>query len=329
VPEAVPAGTTVDAIAQLRQEISQMKQQFGEGSGARAAAQPRFITAACEVSESGIRASGVAGWRVKTLLEESGLLPVHAAAIMDDLAATFGERPPDALAKQMDLARSALVRRWKRPVPLTAEGVHVFVGPPGAGKTTCLCKWLAQSVFIEAAVTEVYRLDSNVANTAESLSIYGDILGVPVSRCLEPGTRETMSGSGKRYLIDFPGVNPADAGAMRELGQRLRELPKPTVHLVLNAAYDTRLIMSQVRAFESLGVDDLVVTHLDEEPRWGKLWNLVLGTNYALRFLNSGQNVPGEFVTASPERILAGQFQQKPEETSHCHTPYRPWQTSC
>jgi flagellar biosynthesis GTPase FlhF len=48
-----------------------------------------------------------------------------------------------------------------------------------------------------------------------------------------------------------------------------------------------------------------------EQTRWGKLWNLVLGTNFSIRFLSAGQNVPGEWTPATPEQILARQFDWK------------------
>jgi flagellar biosynthesis GTPase FlhF len=52
----------------------------------------------------------------------------------------------------------------------------------------------------------------------------------------------------------------------------------------------------------------LIITHLDEESRWGKLWNLVLGTNYPIRWLSTGQNIPGDFCAATAETLLARQF---------------------
>ena len=59
---------------------------------------------------------------------------------------------------------------------------------------------------------------------------------------------------------------------------------------------------------EQLPIEDLILTHLDEEPRWGKIWNIVLGTNYPVRYLSAAQNVPGDFYHAAAERILARQF---------------------
>jgi flagellar biosynthesis protein FlhF len=69
-------------------------------------------------------------------------------------------------------------------------------------------------------------------------------------------------------------------------------------------------MMAQARAFAALPVEDLIITHLDEESRWGKLWNLALGTNYPIRYLSTGQNIPGDFCAASAEIILARQFPQ-------------------
>ena len=62
------------------------------------------------------------------------------------------------------------------------------------------------------------------------------------------------------------------------------------------------------RAFGALAVEDLILTHLDEEKRWGKVWNMALGTNFPLRFLSAGQNIPGDFHQASPELLFSRQF---------------------
>jgi flagellar biosynthesis GTPase FlhF len=92
------------------------------------------------------------------------------------------------------------------------------------------------------------------------------------------------------------------------LAEQLKGFGAPRVHLVLNAAYDTSLLLAQTRAFSALPIKDLIFTHLDEEPRWGKLWNVVLGTNRPVRFFSAGQNIPGDFWVATAERILERQF---------------------
>jgi flagellar biosynthesis GTPase FlhF len=68
------------------------------------------------------------------------------------------------------------------------------------------------------------------------------------------------------------------------------------------------LLLKQVEAFSCLPLADLIFTHLDEEARTGKLWNLVLETNVAIGFLSAGQNVPGDFRAASAELLLPRQW---------------------
>ena len=99
-----------------------------------------------------------------------------------------------------------------------------------------------------------------------------------------------------------------NSGAIHDLKRMMENFGPCRVHLVLNAAYEVPLLPAQARAFSLLPVGDLILTHLDEEPRWGRIWNVVLGTYYPVRFLSAAQNVPGEFLPATRERILTRQF---------------------
>jgi len=204
-----------------------------------------------------------------------------------------------------------------------AANLHLFVGPPGVGKTTCLSKWLAQIVLLGGRSARVWRLDGHTANTAESLSVYGEILGVPVSRCWSaedhrwfarsaaarrsfPISLRSSSPSppseggegrgeeGETGFIDLPGVDFHDATALGELKGRAESL-RATIHLVLNAAYDPPVLLEQVRAFSSLPMANVILTHLDEEHRAEKLRDLARRISYPIAYLSAGQNVPGTF----------------------------------
>jgi flagellar biosynthesis protein FlhF len=312
-----PVGSAAEAMAQLRQEMSGIKQRVegkeresvpvpegGAGSKFPESA-PLRAEKGGEPGSSPSEAKG--NWRIGTVLENSGLLPVHAHRVLEQLRVEHGDTPPLSLGRELDMAGLLLRDLWQRrrsASGLTA-GAHVLVGAPGVGKTVCLCKWLAQAVLVEGNKASVWRLDGKTANTAEALSIYCEILAVPVERCLpereEPAETELL-------LIDLPGVNWSDAGALAQLGEQIQQLPNPQVHLVLNAAYESPLLLNQARAFAALPVTDVIFTHLDEEQRWGKVWNVVLGTNFTVSFLSAGQNVPGVWVRATPEQILSRQF---------------------
>jgi flagellar biosynthesis GTPase FlhF len=179
---------------------------------------------------------------------------------------------------------------------------HVFVGPPGTGKTTLLCKWMTLSVLNENRSAKVWRLDGTVANTAEFLNVYGEMLGVPVERFVSPVETQV-----DLLLVDLPGVQSGDADAMRNLSDQLAVLPSPRVHLVLNAAYEISILSEQFHAFAQLQPEDVSFCHLDEERRQGKLLDFILGTNCSLRFLSTGQKIPGDFFLAgAPAQDCAG-----------------------
>lgn len=308
VPElatpALPVAESPDPVAELRHELQALRERIAEAPALPV--QPEgWNWGESPAVAADPEADG--GWRVGALLESTGLLPVHARRVVEELRSRTGGEPPATLAGEIELAGRFLAGRW-RSAALRQTGAHVFVGAPGAGKTTALCKWLAQVALVEGRTAAVWRLDGHVANTAESLSVFGEIFGVPVER-FAPANGELPEA--EVLFVDLPGVNPGDASAMTQLARRLAELPSPQVHLVVNAAYETSHLLAQVRAFASLPVQDVIVTHLDEETRWGKLWNLVLGTNCTLGFLSAGQNVPGEFRVATADLILTRQFPRK------------------
>lgn len=302
VPE--PPTPASDPFAELREEIAVLRKSVQAREPVEAPA-----PAVTAPTAPPVRASG-GSWCVGAFLENTGLLPIHAQRVVEELRTSHGDVPPDSLAKELDLARGVLMRLWEQKAkasqPMDAE-VHVIIGPAGSGKTTALCKWLAQAVLVEGRRAEVWRLDGRTANTAESLSVYAEILGVPVERFVPeqrgPGT--------ELLLIDLPGVDWTSAAEVEDLGRRLRDLPEARVHVALNGAYEAPLLCAQARAFAALPVAGLVVTHLDEEARWGKLWNLVLGTNFSIGFLSAGQNVPGIFTPATAEKILTRQLARK------------------
>ena len=309
---ATPAADDVQisALAELRAEMRQMRDSLQKPAPAPAAtvATNDFATTPAGANRAARPTTPSDGeWRVGAFLEDSGMLPVHAERIVDELRATYGEAAPIAFSDELELARQILARHW-RNARLDTGGPHVFIGAPGVGKTTALCKWLAQVSLVEGRQATVWRLDGHVSNTAESLSVFSEILGVPVER-FAPANGELPEA--EVLFVDLPGVNPNDANALAQLAKQIAALPRAQVHLVLNAAYESSLWLAQLRAFAALPVADVILTHLDEETRWGKVWNLVLGTNCAVHSLSAGQNIPGEFVPATAAAVLTRQFPAK------------------
>jgi flagellar biosynthesis protein FlhF len=309
---APPAAPVPDALAEFRQELEEIKQKVSarpapdEKVGARQA--PNEQADPKEVFAGGGEELNAGCWRVGAVLRKTGMLPLHAQTVLDRLRAQLGENPPQVLGEEINLARTLLSGMWRKPQPLAPRSLHVLVGPAGSGKSTCLCKWLTQAALVEGRLARVWRLDGAAANMAESLSVYCDILGVEHERAWQAGGGLVSEDIG---FVDLPGVDWRNPIALKELAGQIKQLGPTHVHLVLNGAYETSILLDQTRAFSALPIEDIVISHLDEEPRWGKVWNLVLGTNYAIRYLSTGQNIPGDFAEATPATLFAGQFCRK------------------
>jgi flagellar biosynthesis GTPase FlhF len=240
-------------------------------------------------------------WRSIAWLESLGLLPEFADRLELKLRTTHGAQPPAMPIAEWAAVRETLATFW-RPPPPEDDGAgrpHVFVGPPGSGKTTVLCKWLTGAVLRGEHQARVWRLDGEIANTSEFLSLHCEMVGVPVERFWDG-----LGGAEDLLFVDLPGTEGYNAAAMKALREALSLLPAPHIHLVLNAANETVLLFEQFTWFAQLVPEDLIFTHLDEEHRRVKLWNFVLGTNCTLGWLGGGQKIPGDFHRAESSLLF-------------------------
>jgi flagellar biosynthesis protein FlhF len=306
-PAANEAQPIVETLAEFRQQLQEIKQQV-EKHGPETGASVDLPGIPHEELPAGDTALNVGNWRVGGVLQQTGLLPLHAQFILDQLRSEHGETPPRSLGEEIGLARRTLAGLWRRPRLMAGRSLHVLIGPAGTGKTTHLCKWLTQAALIEGRQARVWRLDGATANLAEALSVHCEILGVPAERSWQMDADAMTEEIG---FIDLPGVDWRNPVAVKELAGQLKQFGMPEVHLVLNGAYDITVLLAQIRAFAALPIQDICLTHLDEELRWGKVWNLVLGTNYSLRHFGTGQNIPGDFCEAAPDRVFDRQFPRK------------------
>lgn len=288
-------------LAELLQQITQLNHQLPPAD------LPRNLPAPGETRPS-LRREPLRGRTLEAVLEVIGLLPAGARLLAEQVRAAPIDPPARNLGDELLRAGAVLEMLWRKTGAGRSSSparTHVFVGPAGVGKTTCLSKWLAQAVLLGGRSARVWRLDGRAANTAEALSVYGEILGVPVDRALPQGG---VWPEVEIRFVDVPGVDWRDDSAVAELAGQVEAMGPVEVHLVLNAAYEMPILLSQIQAFAPVALSDLIFTHLDDEPRWGKLWNVFAATKYAIAFLSAGQNVPGNFYDASARLLLPAEF---------------------
>jgi flagellar biosynthesis protein FlhF len=273
---------THDPVLALQKEIEILKEQF---ASLQRAPQPRISSVHSDFHD---------------VLVESGLLPVFAQEILAEVPrALRGDRKA-----HLDCIENILRAKWRGEPVQNEAAVHVFIGVPGSGKSTVLCKMLAQTSIVEQQTATVYQLDSHVANTSGQTSIFAEIIGARFARTLAQDFERREESD----FVDLPGVALRDEKGLAVLRSIIESFGVPEVHLVLNGAYESNHLLEQVQFFANVGISDLIVSHLDEETRWGKVWNLVLGTNFSVRSLSCGQNVPGDLLVPTAETLLNRQF---------------------
>jgi len=231
------------------------------------------------------------------------LRPQHADVLTAQLQKHLGGTRPRNLIEEMELAREVLVEQWHRFSTRAEQPglpVRVLVGAPGVGKSTALCKWVTQETFLRQRPARLWRLDGAQPNTAEFLSLHGEMMQVPVERVWTDSLdvpEDTLR------FVDLPGV-PATEAAVEELAAHLKPLGPAEVQLVLNSAYDLELLLEQARVFSTLPLAGLIFTHTDESDDWSKLWNVALAAELPVTFRSGGQAMPGGFQDILPETLF-------------------------
>lgn len=227
------------------------------------------------------------------LLQDAGFPPT----LMARLEGSAQWREITALPVEEGLPQAiAWLRQYRRrdnelPSPLRMA----FLGGPGVGKTTTICKLLARAVFLHGQRPEVLRLEVDKPHMDDGLSLYCDVLGI---QCKEDPTEVDFKGS-EPVLVDIPGFGLGQRRERERICLALDCLPLNARVLVLNAAYDTEVLNRFAMAGAELGADCQILTHLDELIHFGKLWQHVLDPQRRLLFFANGQNVAGDLIEDS------------------------------
>ncbi len=167
-----------------------------------------------------------------------------------------------------------------------------FIGSPGTGKTTSLCKILAHSAFFENHQAHVFKLDQEIPNPDDALRIFCESLGIHLYR--DPSVLPTLP-AGELLYVDTPGIPLGDANGWSMLGRDLDDQGLNTRVLVLNAIYDTEVLKSTLEAAAPCRPTHLVFTHLDELHNSAKLWPFVFNKEVSTLMLCYGQNITSDY----------------------------------
>jgi flagellar biosynthesis protein FlhF len=183
-----------------------------------------------------------------------------------------------------------------------------LIGTPGSGKTTTLCKVLANEVFINKKVPMVLKIENGVPNPDDSLRIFCEVIGVTLFR--EANKLPEITDHNPLY-VDLPGLSLSSVEDWSQTKDALDQCGVDTRVLVINGAYDAKVLQRSVQTAKHLGVTHLAITHFDELANATKLWPLVLSSGLTPFCVCNGQNVTGDFSRGVLNQMISKTF---PEE---------------
>ncbi|WP_372679377.1 Ada metal-binding domain-containing protein [Desulfosarcina sp.] len=148
-----------------------------------------------------------------------------------------------------------------------AQTVIALVGPCGAGKTTTVAKLAWHCQVVEKKRTGLISLDRFRIGANAMLAKMACIMDLPLRVVHDAEQLQSALGDltdADVILIDTPGISGNDTSIMSEVCSLLRIAEADETHLVANATVRDGVFEACVAAYAPLGVNRLLLTHMDE-----------------------------------------------------------------
>lgn len=192
----------------------------------------------------------------------------------------------------------------------------MFVGPPGAGKTSVVAKLAAQTLMqgrdVLVATTDTVR-----AGAVAQLGAYTRIMKRELHTADSPSHLRACvraAPQGARVLIDTPGTNPYSSAEIRDLKRFIQTAEVEPV-VVLPTGVDVGEAGDIASIFSTLGCRIAVFTRLDVTRRFGSIIAALDGGDIAIGNVSHSPSVAQSLVAVNP-LSLARIFTCDPDQGS-------------
>ena len=245
-------------------------------------------------------------------IQSNLMLKLIRAGYSPTLARTILERMPEdvSAAESLRWVMAVLERNLKtdaRSRPLIEEGgVYALVGATGVGKTTTAAK-LAGLCAREHGPASVglITLDTYRVGAHDQLRSFGRMLGVVAHLAHDRAALQdllNLLSNKKMVLIDTTGLAPSDPRKRDMLS--VLDLPRVNRLLVLNAGGHGDTLDSVVASFKSSGVQQAVLSKIDEAAKLGPALDASIRHQLLLRGVTMGQKVPEDWDSADAANLV-------------------------
>lgn len=189
---------------------------------------------------------------------------------------------------------------------VSLDGVIVFVGPTGVGKTTTIAKLAGNLALIQKKKVGLITIDTYRIGAVEQLKTYADIMNIPFKVVLSIKEMEEtikLMGECDTILVDTTGRSSKNAMQISELRAFIDKIYTENIHLVISSTTKNRDIDTIVEGYKILGYNNVIITKLDETTTYGSILNILQSAERPISFVTTGQNVPDDIKRITGDEI--------------------------
>jgi flagellar biosynthesis protein FlhF len=181
----------------------------------------------------------------------------------------------------------------------------ILVGPTGAGKTTVLAK-IAADLVRQGQHPVLVSSDGESLTGAENVQAIAEVLELEFATAFLASQMESIVAqfvSRTIFLVDTPGRTPFERDGLTGLKSLRRALPDGEILLVLPATTDGEEARLVLEDFQSLGVDRVILTKLDELHRPGRIVDLAKAVSRPIARITYGRAVQASSAPDDPQVV--------------------------
>ena len=241
--------------------------------------------------------------------------------IIDALKAARSDKRFDTADQLIpDISNILKQKRNGAGAPLyTASGCKMLavVGPTGVGKTTTVAKLAARYVIERHKNVALISMDCDRVGGVGDLKVYARAIGIPVKAAATPGAFQQAVNEFRKFdivLVDTPGFNPKNQDQIGDIKACLDRIGAIEIHLALSATAKESDLLNTLRCINTLDVEYLIFTKLDESCTYGNLINVLIHHPLPVSVVTNGREVPNAIETGSMDKIveyLLGTFKNR------------------
>jgi flagellar biosynthesis protein FlhF len=301
-------------LERLYAEVREMKFTLGSfAANARPAAQPEL-----QFNETDGAIYDSPFYEALLHLENTGLAPEKVKGAARAAVATGTTQSDEAEVARIGLVEALpswitfggdpLQPSLPSPNSPLSHPVVALIGPTGVGKTTTIAKLAARCALRERRRVELITLDTYRIAAVEQLRVYAEIIGagfhVPRSVLELDALIRKFSGEAT-ILIDTTGRSARDLADQMELADYLRDNEQISKSLLIQATMHPVDAQAAISKFGLFGVDNLMISKLDETSRPGAVVSTIAESRLPLSYICNGQRVPEDIEMATPQSLAA------------------------